>query len=193
MARTRDRSLPPSARETRDAGQITLGRLLVFGGLVLLASLFFLATDLQHRIAGYRIVHGQGIIGTVTVTGCTSDLLGKVCHGDFTSADGTVRRTELTINGPSRQAGETRPTTHPAAISDPQASEAWTLTGSPWWQPSVVQIAALVPVALVAVSLWTLVAGGPIVWRAQARAVRALRSREREVAHRERVRRGHVH
>lgn len=168
---------------------LSLRRLLGLSVIVLLVALFFLFNDVRHRMSGYQIAHGHGIIGTATVTGCWSDLFGTGCRADFVSADGKVHRS-VVLNGPSDMAHRL---SYPAAVGDAGAGEAWTLTGSPWWRPSVGLIAALAPVGLVVASLWSLVAGGPIVWRAQARAFRSVRARERDHAHREEIRRGHVH
>lgn len=168
---------------------LSLRRLLGLSVIVVLLALFFLFNDLHHRMSGFRIAHGQGVIGTATVTGCSSDVFGTECRADFTSAAGTIHRT-LTLNGPSDMA---RGQSYPAAVADAGSDEAWTLTGSPWWRPSLPLIAALAPVGLALAALWTLIAGGPIAWRAQARALRTVRAKERAQAHREEVRRGHVH
>jgi hypothetical protein len=169
---------------------ISLGRLAALGALIFLVSFAFLFTDLQHRIAGYRIAHGSGIVGTATVSRCSGDLFGTECRADFTTADGTVHRTNLILNGPS---GMQQGRAYPAAVGSKGADEAWTLAGEPWWRPSPVLIAALVPVGVLIVSLWALVAGGPIAWRAQARLLKLARAKGRDQAHREEVRRGRVH
>jgi hypothetical protein len=104
-----------------------------------------------------------------------------------------VRRPNVTVNGPSGLSDRALPVGLPAAVTGPGAQEAWSLSGDPWWRPSVVQLAAMVPVALALAYLWALLAGGPAMWWAQAGALRTLRGQEREVAHKEEVRRGHVH
>lgn len=182
--------LPHRGSSPTDSGMIPLGRLAGLGAIVFLVAVFFLFTDVQHRISGYRLAHGSGIVGSATVTDCSSDVFGTECRAGFTSADGTVHRARLILNGPS---GMARGSAYPAAVAGANASEAWTLTGAPWWRPSLVQLAALVPVGLVVAALWALVAGGPIAWRAQARVLRTAREKERNLAHREEVRRGHVH
>jgi hypothetical protein len=179
--------------DPRDAGQITVGRAALLAGLVLIVAVIFLQGDIRHRIAGYEAVHSNGILGTVTVTSCSADTLGTTCHGDFSSEDGTLRLHHLTVNGPSGLSKTTLPTTIPAAVTGPRAHEAWSVTGDPWWRPSIVQFAALVPVALALAYLWSLLLGGPTAWRAQAGMLRTLRDQERLIAHREEVRRGHVH
>jgi hypothetical protein len=56
-----------------------------------------------------------------------------------------------------------------------------------------VQLTALVPVALVVVSVWTLVSGGPVAWAAALLLLRTRRSAEQESARQEAVRLGRVH
>ncbi len=176
-----------------DSGQLTVGRAAVLAVGVLIAALVFLQGDIRHRTAGYEAAHGHGILGNVVVTKCSSDGFGTTCRGDFTSLDGTLRRPNVTVNGPSGLSDRPLPVTIPAAVTGRNAGEAWSLSGEPWWRPSIVQLIALVPVALALAYLWTLLAGGPTMWWAQAGALRTLRDQERENAHREEVRRGHVH
>jgi len=179
--------------DSRDSGQITVGRAALLSGLVLIVAVIFLQGDIRHRIGGYDAVHGNGILGTATVTSCGSDVFGTTCHGDFTSEDGTLRLHGLTVNGPSGLSKTKLPTALPAAVTGPHAHEAWSVAGEPWWRPSIVQLIALVPVALALAYLWSLLIGGPPAWRAQAGILRTMRDQERAIAHREEVRRGHVH
>jgi hypothetical protein len=172
-----------------DAGSMTLGRLVALGALVFFISLVFLNADVRHRVDGYRIIHGQGVAGTVTVTSCEEDVLSRVCYGDFVSSDGSVHR-RLRVNGPP---GMGPAATYPAAIGGPHADEAWTLQGKAWARVSKVQLTALVPVALVVVSVWTLVSGGPVAWAAALLLLRTRRSAEQESARQEAVRLGRVH
>jgi len=187
------RSLHRDSSLHRDGGQLTVGRAAALSAAVLIVALVFLQGDVRHRMAGYEAVHGHGILGTVTVTKCSTDGLGTSCRGDFTSQDGSLHRANLTVNGPSGLSDKVLPVSLPAAVTGRGAHEAWSVDGSPWWRPSVVQLAALVPVALALAYLWMLLTGGPAVWRAQAGVLRTMRDQDRETAHREEVRRGHVH
>lgn len=177
-------------RTPSDSGQITVGRLAIIGTLVLLAAACFLYHDVQHRIDGYRIAHGSGITGVATITGCSTETLDTVCHADFASADGSVERHHIRLNGPY---GMGKGQTRQAAVSGPRADEAWTLTGNPWLRPSVGFVIALAPVVLALGALWSLAMGGPPTWLAQARTLREVRGRQREYARKEEIRRGHVH
>lgn len=172
-----------------DAGEITLGRLLRLGFVVVFACLLFLLLDTKHRTAGYQAVHGQGIPGSITVTKCDSHQFGTVCKGDFVSADGTVQRHDVRVNGVEAAVG--RPLQ--AAVTGPDADEAWTVNGSPWLNPSVFQLSAMIPLAIVLAMLWTFLTGGPRTWRAQSHALRAKYARDRAVAQERKVRMGRVH
>ena len=172
-----------------DAGEITLGRLLRLGFVVVFAGLLFLLLDTKHRTAGYQAVHGQGILGSITVTKCDPHQLGTVCTGDFVSTDGKVRRHDVRVNGVDAMTA--RPL--PAAITGPHAKEAWTVAGSPWLKPSFFQLSALIPLAIVLAMLWSFLTGGPRTWRARSHALRAKYARDRAVAHDRQVRMGRVH
>jgi hypothetical protein len=172
-----------------DAGEITLGRLIGIGLVVVFACLLFLIVDVRHRMAGYQAVNGQGIRGTVSVAACESHRLGRLCTGNFVSSDGRVQRQDVRINGVKTAERQTVP----AAIAGAEADEAWTTGGSPWTTPSVVLFAALIPVAMAVGMLWNLFAGGPSAWRAQGRAMRARHARDRDLAREREVRLGRVH
>jgi hypothetical protein len=172
-----------------DAGEITLGRLLRLGFVVVFACLLFLFLDTKHRTVGYQAVHGQGIPGSITVTKCDSHQLGTICTGDFISTDGKVQRRDVRVNGVEAMAA--RPL--PAAVTGPDAQEAWTADGSPWLNPSVFQLSALIPLAVVLAMLWSFLTGGPRTWRAQSHALRAKYARDRAGAHQRQVRMGRVH
>jgi hypothetical protein len=172
-----------------DAGEITLGRLLRLGFVVLFACLLFLFLDTKHRMAGYQAVNGQGITGTVTVTKCDAQRFTTVCTGDFRSSDGKIRRPDVHINGV--RAMESQPL--PAAITGPQAKEAWSADGAPWLYLSVFQLGALIPLAVVLAMVWSFISGGPRAWRARSRAVRARYAHDRAAAYARQVRMGRVH
>ena len=172
-----------------DAGEITLGRLLRLGFVVVFACLLFLFLDTKHRTAGYNAVHGHGVPGSIMVTKCDSHQLGTICTGDFVSTDGTLQRHDVRVNGVEAMAA--RPL--PAAVTGPDAKEAWTADGSPWLNPSVFQLSALIPLAIVLAMLWSFLTGGPRTWRARSHALRAKYARDRAVAQQRRVRMGRVH
>lgn len=172
-----------------DAGEITLGRLLRLGLVVVFACLLFLFFDTKHRTAGYQAVHGQGISGSITVTTCDPHRFATVCKGDFVSADGKVKRHDVRVNGVEAMAD--RPMA--GAVTGPNAGEAWPADGSPWLKPSVFQLSALIPLAVVLAVIWSFLAGGPRGWRAQSHALRAKYARDRAVAYRRQVRMGRVH
>jgi len=172
-----------------DAGEITLGRLLRLGFVVVFACLLFLLFDTKHRMAGYHAVHGQGIPGTITVTKCDSQRLGTVCTGNFVSADGQVQRHDVRVNGV--KAMDAQPLA--AAVTGANAKEAWTADGSPWLSFSVVQFAALIPLAVLLATIWTFISGGPRTWRTKSHAMRARYARDRAVAHERQIRMGRIH
>lgn len=183
-------------------GAISLKGLLKFSAVVFLACLLFLVVDVWHRVAGYQAVHGQGIRGAVTVTGCEAHRTGAFCTGDFRSADGRVTKSKIRINGAVEllawsggdglPAGSVR---FPAVLSASDAGEAWTLDGRPWLRPSAAQVAALAPVAAVLAVLWGLVRGGPRSWRYRMDRARMRQGRgvlRREIAQARMARRGRV-
>jgi hypothetical protein len=172
-----------------DAGEITLGRLLRLGFVVVFACILFLFLDTKHRTAGYQAVHGQGIPGSITVTKCDSHQLGTVCKGDFVSTNGRIQRHDVRVNGIEAMAARSVP----AAVTGPDANEAWTVDGSPWLKLSVFQLSAFIPLAVVLAMLWSFLSGGPRTWRAQSHALRAKYARDRAVAHQRQVRMGRVH
>ncbi|GAA2091056.1 hypothetical protein [Actinomadura alba] len=185
------------ARTRPDNGAISLSGLLNFCAVVILVCALFLIIDVRHRMTGYRAVYGQGVQGTATVTDCGSHLISTYCVGDFTSADGRVKRSEIRVNGAAELLEETgrgprsaAPVLVPAVMSDAGAGEAWTLQGKPWLRPGKAQLLALVPVAAPVVVLWILLRGGPGARRQRIDHVRLIRSRrthQREIA---RIRRG---
>jgi hypothetical protein len=146
--------------------------LLKFVAVIFLSCALFIIVDVEHRVDGYQAVHGQGIVGTVTVTGCEKHRTGTFCIGDFSSADGRILRPEVRVNGAVEllgwSEGDGPPTGSvrlPSALTAADADEAWTLDGVPWLRPSVVQITALLPVAAVVTVLWGLLREGPRGWR----------------------------
>jgi hypothetical protein len=187
----------------RDAGAISLRGLLNLSAIVFLVCLLFLVIDVRHRMTGYRAAYGQGVKGTVTVTACGSHLTGTYCTGDFTSADGRVRRAGVRVNGAMElldRAGHghglTAPVSYPAALSGPRADEAWTLDGTPWLRPSTALVTAFVPVAVPVLLAWALLRGGPLNRRrrlARARLIRTRRSQRHELTRLRDSRRGRVH
>jgi hypothetical protein len=190
------------ARTRPDSGAISLSGLLNFFALIFLVCALFLIIDVRHRMTGYRVVHGQGIRGTATVTDCGSHLITTYCVGDFTSADGRVKRSEIRVNGAAELLEETgygrrpaAPVLVPAVISDAGAGEAWTLQGKPWMRLGKAQALALVPVAAPVVALWLLLRGGPAGRRQRIDHVLLIRSRRthrREIARLRRIRRGRI-
>jgi hypothetical protein len=147
---------------------------------VFIACLLFLFFDVKHRVAGYETAHGHGIPGTVTVANCESQRLGgSACSGDFVSNDGKIRRHDVRVNG-AKTAGTQA---MPAAISDADADEAWTIEGSPWGSPSTVQLAAIAAILLV---IWLAIRGGPTAWVGRY-------AQDRAQAHEREVRLGRVH
>lgn len=179
--------------------------LLKLVAVVFLGCALYLVVDVSHRVDGYRAVNGQGIRGTVTVTGCEAHRTGTFCTGDFGSADGRITKSEIRVNGAAEllgwSAGDGRPAgsvRFPAVLSAADAEEAWTLDGQPWMRPSVVQVTALLPVAAVLAVLWGLLRGGPRAWRYR-RMMRRSRMRRgggvvrREMARARGARRGRVH
>lgn len=172
-----------------DAGEITLGRLLGLGFIVVIACTLFLFHDAKHRMVGYHAVHDQGIRGAVTVTKCDAKRFGTVCTGNFVSFDGAVQRHGVRVNGVEAMAA--KPVA--VAIAGPHAGEAWTVDGTPWTHMSMVQFAALLPPAVAVAMLWSFLSGGPRGWLAHSQALRARFDRDRAVAHARRVRMGRVH
>ena len=172
-----------------DAGEITLSRLIGTSLVILFACLLFLFIDVRHRISGYEAVNGQGIAGSVSVVECESQRFSRVCTGNFISSDGKIQRYDVRINGAKTADGQVLA----AAITGADADEAWTAEGTPWMNASVIQAAALLPVAMILVMIWTLIKGGPSAWREQGHAVRARYARDRDLAHEREVRLGRVH
>jgi hypothetical protein len=191
------------ARTRRDSGTISPRGLLNLSAIVFLLCLLFLIIDARHRMTGYRAAYGQGIKGTVAVTECGSHLTGTYCTGDFTSADGRVRRAGVRVNGAMELLDRARhghglpaPVSYPAAISGAKADEAWTLDGTPWLRPSTAQITALVPVAIPVLLAWALLHGDPRSRRRRlqrARLIRTRRTHRRELSRLRDSRRGRVH
>ncbi|HEV7934713.1 MAG TPA: hypothetical protein VGP70_20690 [Actinomadura sp.] len=190
------------ARIRQDAGAISLRGLLNLSAIVCLLCLLFLIIDVRHRMTGYRAAYGQGIKGTVAVTSCGSHLTGTYCTGDFTSADGRVRRAGVRVNGAmelldraGHGGGLPGPVSYPAALSGAKAGEAWTLDGTPWLRPSIPQVVALVPVAIPVLLAWALLRGGPHGRRrrlGRARLIRTRRNQRRELSRLRDNRRGRV-
>ena len=172
-----------------DAGEITLGRLIGTGLVVLFACLLFLIIDVRHRMAGYQAVNGRGIIGTVTVAGCESHQFGRMCTGNFVSSDGKVQRPDVRINGVDTARGQTLS----AAVTDAGSDEVWTTEGSPWTTPSLILFATLFPVGIAIGLIWSVIRGGPSTWRSRGRAVRARYARDRVHAQERETRMGRVH
>jgi hypothetical protein len=172
-----------------DSGEITLGRLIGIGSVVFFACLLFLFIDTRHRVSGYQITNGHGISGTVSVTQCESQRLGTLCTGDFVSADGTVRRHDIRVNGASDQLRQGMP----AAVSDVNATEAWTTDGHPWLAVSPVQLAALAPVVLILALVWGTVRAGPLSWRYHGYSLRSRYARDRALVRARAARMGRVH
>jgi hypothetical protein len=104
-----------------------------FLALICLGSIVYLGVDVNHRVDGYRIVQ-HGVRGTATVTRCTSG-----CVGDFVSGDKSVRLTGIRVNG-ADQPGVVK-----AAVSGAKATDAWTLTGTPWLHLSRDDLYAVAP------------------------------------------------
>jgi hypothetical protein len=182
----------PGVTVTRrpDAGEITLGRTLRLGFVVLLACLLFLFFDTKHRMAGYQAVHGDGIPGGITVTKCDSRWLGgTTCVGNFVSSDGKIQRHGIHVNGVKAVDAQVLP----AAIGGEHAKEAWTSDGTPWLDLSAIQVAALIPLVVALAAIWTFLRGGPRTWRTQSRVVRARVARGRAAARERQVRMGRVH
>ena len=172
-----------------DAGEMTLGRALRLGLVVLFICFLFLFFDTKHRMAGYQAVHGQGVPGTVTLTKCESQLLGRACTGNFVSSDGKIQRHGVRVNGTNAMDTQALP----AAIIGENATEAWTAYGSPWFDLSVVQISAMIPLAVALAILWSFLRGGPRTWRMQSHMMRARAARNRAAAQSRQTRMGRVH
>lgn len=174
-----------------DAGEITLGRALRLGLVILFVCVLFLFLDTKHRMAGYRAVHGDGIPGTVTVTKCDARWLGgTTCTGNFVSSDGKTLRHGVRVNGVKPvDAGAALP----AAIGGEHAKEAWTSDGAPWLDLSAFQVAALIPLAVALAAMRTFLRGGPRTWRRRSRGMRARFARDRAASHERQVRMGRVH
>lgn len=188
------------ARTRPDTGAISLSGLLKLSAVVFLVCLLFLIVDVRHRVTGYKAVYGQGIQGTVTVTECGSHRFGRFCTGDFTSADGRVKRSEIRVNGGLQLVERARngvrpalPAQFPAALSGAKADEAWTLDGKPWMRPSKAQVIALVPVAAPVIALWVFVRRGASGRRLRTNRARAIRTKRTVRRERNQVRRGRVH
>ncbi|GAA3234679.1 hypothetical protein [Actinocorallia longicatena] len=127
------------ARSNSDGGSLSGVTTLSF--LVLVGCLVFLTGDFKHRAEGYQAVtNGKGVAGSVTVTRCGSGLLDGHCEGTFTSADGSVVRTGVRING-ADAAGVVRD-----AVMSPGGS-VWTASGHPWMRPSIALLISLAPFA----------------------------------------------
>jgi hypothetical protein len=172
-----------------DAGEITLGRLLRLGLVILFVCFLFLFFDTKHRMAGYQAVHGQGIPGSIAVTKCETHWLGTVCKGNFVSSDAKIHLHDVRLNGIKAMDADLLP----AAITGGHAKEAWTDYGSPWNDLSVIQVSALIPLILVLATVWTFLRGGPQGWRTQSRALRTRYDRGRAGAREREVRMGRVH
>jgi hypothetical protein len=158
-------------------------RFFWFLSVVSLGCVLFLMLDVKHRVGGYHAVH-HGVLGTAAITKCHRGMTGVVCKGDFRSADGTVTRTGIRVNGAPQalhwKRGSARidpPVLLPAGIGGAKSGEAWTVEGTPWLNLSRAQLSALGPVFAVVFVLWMVLRRGfgGLAANRQARQRRELR------------------